>query len=327
MILAADIGGTTCKLGIFDPSLKQVEKWQIPTDTGREGRDILPAVHAAFKNKAGELGLDLLEVTGIGIGVPGPVEFESGTVNGAINLNWHTHKNVKEEFEFLSGCPVIVDNDANLATLGEQAFGAGRGRKDVVMFTLGTGVGGGLITDHHLVHGTNGSAGELGHIKVAVEEGFICNCGGTGCLESVASTLGLKNMARKYQPDFKRSPLKEYIENESLNAVTVFKSAEMEDPLSLFLVERMALYLGIAISNVTAMTNPSRILLGGGLSQAGEALRGRVQKYFEEHAFPPSSEGVEVVLAELGNDAGIYGAAKIVTQYYRSGMMEEGPQA
>ena len=315
MILAADIGGTTCKLGIFDPSLKQVEKWQIPTDTSREGSGILEAVHMSFKQKLEESELGYGDCRGVGIGVPGPVEFESGTVNGAINLNWHTHKNVKEEFESLSGRPVIVDNDANLATLGEQAFGAGRGRKDVVMFTLGTGAGGGIITDHHLIHGANGSAGELGHIKVALEEGFICNCGGTGCLESVASTLGLKNLARKYQPEFKRSPLKRYIENESLNAVTVFKNAEKEDPLSLFLVERMALYLGIGISNVTATTNPSRILLGGGLSQAGEALRGRVQTYFEKYAFPPSAEGVEVILAELGNDAGIYGAAKIVSQY------------
>ncbi|CAM4143386.1 ROK family glucokinase [Lacicoccus alkaliphilus] len=315
MILAVDIGGTTCKLGIFDLSLKQIAKWQIPTETGREGRDILPAVHAAFKNKTGELGLEPLDFTGVGIGVPGPVEFESGTVNGAINLNWHTHKNVKEEFESLSGRPVIVDNDANLATLGEQAFGAGRGCKDVVMFTLGTGVGGGIITDHHLVHGANGSAGEIGHIKVAVEEGFICNCGGAGCLETVASTLGLKNMARKYHSEFKDSPLRQYIENDTLNALTVFKNAEKEDPLSLFLVERMAFYLGIGISNVTVMTNPSHILLGGGLSQAGETLRGRVQTYFEEYAFPPAAEGVEIFLAELGNDAGIYGAAKIVSQY------------
>lgn len=315
MILAADIGGTTCKLGMFDSSLKLITKWQIPTDTSDGGREILPAVQLAFKSELEELNLDVRDCSGIGIGVPGPVDFESGTVNGAINLNWHIHKNVKEEFESFSSCPVIVDNDANLATLGEQGFGAGQGMENVVMFTLGTGVGGGIIIDHHLVHGARGSAGELGHIKVAAGENFKCNCGGTGCLESVASTLGLKNLAQKYQGDFKNSPLQLHVENKSLNAITVFKNAEKGDQFSLFLIEKLAFYLGLGISNVAATTNPSRIILGGGLSRAGEFLRGRVQKYFEEYAFPPATEGTEIVIAELGNDAGIYGAAKIVSQY------------
>lgn len=315
MILAADVGGTTCKLGVFDSTLKRIAKWQIPTDTGDEGRKILPAVQQAFKSKLEELKLDIRDCSGLGIGVPGPVDFESGTVNGAINLNWHTHKNVKEEFRAMSSLPVIVDNDANLATLGEQAFGAGQGMENVVMFTLGTGVGGGIILNHHLVHGARGSAGELGHIKVAVGENFKCNCGGTGCLETVSSSLGLKNLAQKYHQDFNDSPLKQHMGNESLNAFTIFENAKKGDPFSLFLVDKMAFYLGLGISDITAMTNPSRIIIGGGLSRAGDFLRGRVQRYFCKYAFPPAAEGTEIVIAELGNDAGIYGAAKIVSQY------------
>ncbi len=315
MILAADVGGTTCKLGIFDASHGLIAKWRIDTDTRQEGIRILPSVHMAFKSKMDELGLDPDDCTGIGVGVPGPVDFESGTVDGAINLKWYTRKNVREEFESLSGRPVIVDNDANLATLGEQAFGAGRNRENVVMMTLGTGVGGGIITDHHLVHGARGSAGEIGHMKVAVGEGFKCNCGGTGCLESVASTIGLRNLAYKYHGDFKDSPLHRHIANEKLNAVTVFQNAEKGDPLSLFLVDKLSFYLGLGTSNLAAMTNPSHIIIGGGLSRAGEFLRGRVEKYFKEYAFPPAAKDTEIVLAELGNEAGIYGAAKIVSQY------------
>ncbi|MCD2136890.1 ROK family glucokinase [Salinicoccus halitifaciens] len=315
MILAADIGGTTCKLGIFDASLKQVEKWQIPTDTSREGSGILEAVHMSFKQKLEESGLGYGDCRGIGIGVPGPVDFSTGIVNGAINLNWRTHKNIRQEFERFSGIPAVVDNDANLAALGEQAFGAGKGHGDVVMLTLGTGVGGGIIAGHHLVHGAHGSAGEIGHMKVAVGENFKCNCGGTGCLESVASTIGLKNLALKYSGDFESSALKTHIEDGSLKAITVFKNAEAGDPLSLFLVDKMSFYLGVGISSLASLTNPSHIIIGGGLSRAGDFLLGRVRTYFEEYAFPPAAEGTEIVPAELGNDAGIYGAAKIVAQY------------
>lgn len=315
MILAADIGGTTCKLGIFDNSLKRILKWEIPTDTSREGSGILKMVHLSFTHKLDDMGLDYNDCKGVGIGVPGPVDFRKGTVNGAINLNWPAHKNIKEEFESLSGITTVVDNDANLATLGEQAFGAGRGCEDVVMLTLGTGVGGGIIAGHHLIHGAQGSAGETGHMKVAVGEGFRCNCGGTGCLETVASTLGLKNLALKYCSDFERSPLGPYIEDGTLKAVTVFENAKDGDPLSMLLVDKMSFYLGLGISNLAALTNPSRIIIGGGLSRAGEFLIGRVRDYFEEYTFPPAAEDTEIVQAELGNEAGIYGAAKIVSQY------------
>jgi len=315
MILAADIGGTTCKLGIFDPSLKLIEKWQIPTDTTDEGGNILKDIHVSFKDKLRVHNLSYEDFTGAGIGVPGPVDFEAGVVNGAINLNWYAHKDIKKDFEVLSGMPTIVDNDANLATLGEQAFGAGRNKKDVVMFTLGTGVGGGVIVNNLLVHGTGGSAGEIGHIKVAVEENLKCNCGGTGCLESVASTLGLKNMAYKYQNEFEQSALDTMISSDSLNAKAIFENAEKQDPLSLYLVDKMTSYLAIGISNIAATLNPSRIILGGGLSQAGEFLLSRVLKQFRNFTFPPAVDSTEIVFASLGNDAGIYGAAKIVSQY------------
>ena len=315
MILAADIGGTTCKLGLFDSSLKLIEKWQIPTDTTDEGENILKDIHLSFKDKLSVHKLSFDDCTGAGIGVPGPVDFEAGTVNGAINLNWHGIKDIKKEFEAISGLWTIVDNDANLATLGEQAFGAGQNKKDVVMFTLGTGVGGGVIVNSLLVHGAGGAAGEIGHIKVAVEEDLKCNCGGRGCLESVASSLGLKNLAHKYQNEFEQSALDGMISSDSLNAKAVFDNAEKGDPFSLYLVDKMTAYLGIGISNIAATINPSHIILGGGLSQAGEFLRSRVLEQFRNYVFPPAVDSTEIVFASLGNDAGIYGAAKIVSQY------------
>lgn len=314
MKLAADIGGTSCKLGLFDSSLKLIEKWQIPTDTTDEGNKILKDIHSSFKDKLSDHKISLEDCTGVGIGVPGPVDFETGTVNGAINLNWHGHKDIKKNFEAISGLWTIVDNDANLATLGEQSFGAGQNKDDVVMFTLGTGVGGGVIVNRLLVHGAAGAAGEIGHIKVAVEENLKCNCGGKGCLESVASTLGLKNLAKKYQKKFGQSALDDMISSDALNAKAVFENAEKGDLFSLFLVDKMTSYLGIAISNIAATINPSHIILGGGLSQAGEFLRSRVLEHFRSHTFPPAADSTDIVLASLGNEAGIYGAAKIVSQ-------------
>ena len=315
MKLAADIGGTSCKLGLFDSSLKLIEKWQIPTDTTDEGNNILKDILFSFKDKLSDHKLSLEDCTGVGIGVPGPVDFETGTVNGAINLNWHGHIDIKKNFEAISGLWTIVDNDANLATLGEQSFGAGQNKDDVVMFTLGTGVGGGVIVNSLLVHGAGGAAGEIGHIKVAVEENLKCNCGGKGCLESVSSTLGLKNLAGKYQNEFRQSALDDLISSDALNAKAVFDNAEKGDLFSLFLVDKMTSYLGIAISNIAATINPSHIILGGGLSQAGEFLRSRVLKHFRSHTFPPAADSTDIVLASLGNEAGIYGAAKIVSQY------------
>ncbi|SDK80928.1 ROK family glucokinase [Lacicoccus qingdaonensis] len=315
MILAVDIGGTTCKLGLFDSSLKLVEKWQIPTDTSDEGGNILKDIHLSFTDKLSVHKLSFDDCTGAGIGVPGPVDFEAGTVNGAINLNWYGLKDIKKEFEEMSGVWTIVDNDANLATLGEQAFGAGQNKDDVVMFTLGTGVGGGVIVNNLLVHGAGGAAGEVGHIKVAVEEDLKCNCGGTGCLESVASSSGLKNMAAKYHREFVPSALDDKISSGSLDAKTIFEHAENGDSLSLYLVDKMSEYLGIGIGNIAATLNPSHIILGGGLSQAGEFLRSRILGKFRKYAFPPAVESTDIVFASLGNDAGIYGAAKIVSQY------------
>lgn len=315
MILAVDIGGTACKLGLFDSSLKLIEKWQIPTDTTEDGKNILGDIHVSFKDKLSMHKSSFDDCTGAGIGVPGPVDFESGTVNGAINLNWHGPKDIKKEFEALSGLWTIVDNDANLATLGEQAFGAGQNKKDVVMFTLGTGVGGGVIINTLLVHGAGGAAGEIGHMKVAVEENLKCNCGGIGCLESVASSLGLRNLATKYQNAFGQSVLDDRISSGSLDAKAVFENAENGDTLSLHLIDKMAAYLAIGMSNIAATVNPSHIILGGGLSQAGEFLRSRVVEQFRDYVFPPAADSTEIVFASLGNDAGIYGAAKIVSQY------------
>lgn len=192
LILAADVGGTTCKLGIFDNKLERITKWSIQTDiSDPSGVVLLKSIYSAFVQKMNELSLKMEDVIGLGIGVPGPVDFESGIVHGAVNLNWPGDVNVRAILSQFVSFPIFVDNDANAAALGEKHKGAGHDADDVVAITLGTGVGGGIISNGKLVHGHNGSGAEIGHFRVDFDQRFACNCGKNGCLETVASATGV----------------------------------------------------------------------------------------------------------------------------------------
>ncbi|MDU1489783.1 MAG: ROK family glucokinase, partial [Staphylococcus epidermidis] len=194
IILAADIGGTTCKLGIFDKDLEQLHKWSIDTDTSdHTGELLLKNIYDSFTEKVAEFKYDFNNVVGVGIGVPGPVDFDTGVVYGAVNLHWPGSVNVREIFKQYVNCPVYVDNDANVAALGEKHKGAGEGADDVVAITLGTGLGGGIISNGEIVHGHNGSGAEIGHLRADFDQRFQCNCGKSGCIETVASATGVVN--------------------------------------------------------------------------------------------------------------------------------------
>lgn len=318
MILAADIGGTTCKLGVLDDELNIIHKWEIPTNKDRDGQDILRNVYESFVRNAAVKGYDMAEAKGIGLGIPGPVDFASGTVNGAINLHWHGRKAVKEEFEKLSGLPVFIDNDANAATLGEKFKGAGQNDPDVVCITLGTGVGGGIIANNELVHGHNGSGGELGHFKVDFKERFQCNCGRRGCLETVASATGVVNLAYHYYEELKfTTAIQEALESHTLQAKMVFDAAKAGDEFSLYIIRKVAGYLAYAISVISVMTNPKYIIIGGGVSRAGQFLINQINMQYQALTFKPAIEGTEIVEATLGNDAGMIGAAGLIKQYVK----------
>ena len=301
-----DIGGTTVKLGLFTTDGEIVDKWEIKTRAENQGEAVLPDIAEALKEKLEEKKIDRDEVEGIGVGVPAPVNTE-GVVQNTANLGWG-YKEVKREMEELSGMRAEIGNDANVAALGEMWLGAGKGRKNIVMVTLGTGVGGGIIIDGKPLVGAHGAGGEIGHLCVNYEETDHCGCGNTGCLEQYASATGITRLANiRLAKDDAKSVLRE----QEVSAKTVFDAVKAGDAVAKEIAEEFGKYLGHAMANLAAVADPSAIVIGGGVSKAGEVLIEYVEKNFKERAFFANKD-TEFVLATLGNDAGICGAAKLI---------------
>ncbi len=304
-----DVGGTTIKMGFFETDGKLLDKWEIKTDTSDNGRNILSDIAQAVDNKLAQECISKSEVQGIGIGVPGPVRSD-GVVNGCVNLGWGV-VNVAETLGSLTGLAVKVGNDANVAALGEMWQGGARGSKDVVMVTLGTGVGGGIIVDGKIVAGFNGAGGEIGHITVNNDEIEPCNCGQYGCLEQYASATGIVRMAkRKLAKTNDESALRSYTE---LTAKDIFDEAKAGDEVAVGLVDELGEILGGALSNLACVVNPEIIVIGGGVSKAGQILIDVIQKHYIETSFH-ACRNTRFELATLGNDAGIYGCVKMVVE-------------
>ena len=301
-----DIGGTTVKLGLFTTDGEIVDKWEIKTRTENQGEAVLPDIAEALKEKLEEKKIGRDEVEGIGVGVPAPVDAE-GVVQNTANLGWG-YKEVKREMEELSGMRAEIGNDANVAALGEMWLGAGKGRKNIVMVTLGTGVGGGIIIDGKPLVGAHGAGGEIGHLCVNYEETDHCGCGNTGCLEQYASATGITRLANiRLAKDDAKSVLRE----QEVSAKTVFDAVKAGDAVAKEIAEEFGKYLGHAMANLAAVADPSAIVIGGGVSKAGEVLIEYVEKNFKKRAFF-ANKGTEFVLATLGTDAGICGAAKLI---------------
>lgn len=317
IIFAADIGGTTCKLGIFDQNLRCIEKWAINTDTSDQtGVQLLKQIHNAFVEKSTMLNYQLEDVIGVGIGVPGPVDFETGVVRGAVNLNWPESVPVAKIMSDLSGRPVFVDNDANVAALGEMHKGAGQNHSDIAMITLGTGVGGGIVSNGKIVHGHNGSGAEIGHIRVDHDQRFKCNCGKSGCIETVASATGVINLVHYYHPQLSiQSQLLPLINDNSVSAKDVFEAAKKGDLFGLFIVEKVSQYIAYLASILSVTSNPKYIIVGGGMSEAGHILIENIKTAYQQIVFTPAQEGTEILQAQLGNDAGMVGAAGLIKTY------------
>lgn len=301
-----DIGGTTVKLGLFTTDGEIVDKWEIKTRTENHGEAVLPDIAAALNAKLEEKQIAKEEVEGIGVGVPAPVDAE-GVVQNTANLGWG-YKEVKREMEELSGMKAEIGNDANVAALGEMWLGAGKGRKNIIMVTLGTGVGGGIIIDGKPLVGAHGAGGEIGHLCVNYEETDHCGCGNTGCLEQYASATGITRLANiRLAKDDTPSVLRE----QEVSAKTVFDAVKAGDAVAKEIAEEFGRYLGHAMANLAAVADPAAIVIGGGVSKAGEVLIQYVEKNFKEKAFFANKD-TEFVLATLGNDAGICGAAKLI---------------
>ena len=302
-----DIGGTTVKIGLFKTDGELVDKWEIKTRTENKGEAILPDIAESLKKKMEEKGIETSQMSGIGIGVPAPVD-DNGVVQNTANLGWG-YKEVNREMEELTGLKVAAGNDANVAALGEMWLGAGKGQKNMIMVTLGTGVGGGVIVNGHPLVGAHGAGGEIGHLCVNYEETEHCGCGKTGCLEQYASATGIARLAKKrLAADDAASSLRD---KKEISAKTVFDALKDGDKVAEEIVEEFGVYLGHAMANLAAVVDPSVIVIGGGVSKAGEILLDYVEKNFQEKAFF-ANKNTEFVLATLGNDAGICGAAKLI---------------
>lgn len=301
-----DVGGTTIKMGLFNLDGNVLDKWEIKTRTENGGVNVLPDIAEAIKAKISEKAIAKEDVVGVGIGVPGPVD-DKGVVYKCVNLGWGV-LNINEELGKLLDMPVKGGNDANVAALGEMWKGGGQGFESIVVVTLGTGVGGGIIMNGKILTGAKGAAGEIGHIHVDDNEKDVCGCGNSGCLEQFASATGIVRLAnRALEATDKKTVLKAG----EVSAKDVWDAVKAGDEVAIEIAEKFGQYLGKGLAAVAGVINPEAFVIGGGVSKAGTILLDYIQKNYTPYVFHASRD-VKFTLATLGNDAGIYGAAKLV---------------
>lgn len=302
-IFGIDIGGTTVKIGLFSEDGGFLRKWEIFTNKEENGKFIVNDIYKSIVKE----NIDLEDVIGYGFGVPGPVVHNH--ILQCVNLGWKYYDLVGEFATLVNNENIIVQNDANVAALGESFKGAAEGKEDAVMITLGTGVGGGIISNSKPVEGAFGGGGEIGHIVVNHQDGRQCNCGSTGCLETIASATGIKkeyiDMAKELNLPAK------LVSKGRVSAKAIFKEAKLGDELSVAVIDRISFYLGYACHILSVTTNPDIIVIGGGVSKAGDFLLSRIDKEFRKYKFI-SAQNTKIKLAILGNDAGMYGAAMLI---------------
>ena len=302
-----DLGGTTVKIAYFCEDGTLIDKWEIPTRTENSGSLILPDIAASIEEYIKSKNINKETLIGIGIGVPGPVS-HAGVVNKCINLGWGVF-NISDTLSALTGLPVKAGNDATVAALGECWMGGGKGCRNMVFATLGTGVGGGIIANGQAIHGAHGAGGEIGHLVINREETEYCNCGKKGCVEQYCSATGVVRLAKKYLAQQDTPSALRNMEN--ITCKDVFDAAKAGDAAAQEILEQVYRYLGEFLANVADVVNPEVIVLGGGVSKAGQPLLDGAEKYFRKDVFHACRD-VRFAIAELGNDAGAYGAFKLL---------------
>ena len=305
-----DLGGTTAKIGLFTTSGALLEKWEVATDTSHAGEHILENLAAAVLDKMKEKSIQPEQVEGVGIGVPGPVLDSSIVPIVCANLGGWGERNVSAQLSgLLDGLKVLVGNDANVAALGEIWMGAAKGAKNAVMVTLGTGVGGGVVVNGKVIDGVHGAGGEIGHITVNRHETAVCGCGKRGCLEQYSSATGVVRCMKKLLDENPDTPC--VLRGTEFAAKDVFDAARNGDALAAREVDEMSDTLGMALANIASTVDPEAFLVGGGVARAGDVLFAPLNKHFQEYAFKSCRE-TPIKQASLGNDAGIYGAVRLI---------------
>lgn len=308
-VFGVDVGGTTVKMGLFDVEGTVIDKWEIPTRTENGGEKVLPDIADAIRGKMTEKAIEAADVAGVGVGVPGPVDGK-GIVHRAVNLGWDTFNMEEVLSGLLDGMAVKGGNDANVAALGEMWKGGGIGHSNLVAVTLGTGVGGGIIIDGKILTGSTGAGGEIGHIHIEDNETEACGCGNYGCLEEYSSATGIVRLANR---KLASSDMDSVLRNGEVSAKTVFDAVKAGDALAIEVAKQFGEYLGKGLAAIAGVVNPEIFVIGGGVSKAGEVLFEYIKPAYQKYVFHGSKD-VLFALATLGNDAGIYGAAKLVLE-------------
>lgn len=307
-----DLGGTTVKIAFFDETGNMISKWEIPTVTANGGSQILPDIAASIQDYCVKKQIANSDLIGIGIGVPGPVN-SKGVVNRCVNLGWGVF-NLHEELSGLTGLPVKAGNDANVAALGEFWKGGGQGCDNMVFVTLGTGVGGGIVIEGRLLHGSHGSGAEIGHVVLNRDETATCGCGKHGCAEQYCSATGIVRLAKLYlEAHSEASQLRELPE---ITCKDIFDAGKAGDAAATAILDQYYAYMGEFLANLCSIVDPEVVVLGGGVSKAGSVLLDGVKPYFYKNVFHAAS-GAEFALASLGNDAGAYGAFKLALDEFQ----------
>lgn len=312
--VGVDLGGTTTKLAFINGYGEIVVKWEIATDKTDNGKNIIINIAKTIDHKLLELDVDKSKLIGLGMGAPGPVNSKTGVIYNAVNLGWTEPFPLGDLIEVETSLQAVIDNDANCAALGEMWKGAGNGAKDIVCVTLGTGVGGGVIANGQIVQGVSGAAGEIGHITAVPVGGSPCNCGKNGCLETIASATGIVRLATEMlNKGLNSGELIDIYKREGfITAKNIFDCALNGDQTAKTIIDEVAFHLGLVLANTANTLNPEKIVIGGGVSKAGEVLLTPIKANFDKFSFQRVKESTELAIATLGNDAGVIGAAWLI---------------
>lgn len=311
LILGIDIGGTSVKIGLITETGDIFKKWEIPTNTANQGGSIVEDIWMSIQDHLKTYNIPEESLLGIGMGAPGFVNVETGLIYEAVNIGWK-NLDIVSQFRKWSNLPIYVANDANVAALGENWKGAGHQAENLIAVTLGTGVGGGIIANGSILNGENGTAGEIGHLTVD-PNGYPCNCGRTGCLETITSATGIVRQAMELIKKNPQSRLAQhYQQTGNITAKDVFDLAKQGDQSCDQIIHHTTDVLGLVLANIATIINPEKILIGGGVSKAGNQFIQLIEKYFQKYALPRLSDICDIAIAQLGNDAGIIGAAYLV---------------
>lgn len=309
-LVGVDLGGTTIKMAFINLYGEIIHKWEIPTNKGEKGKHIPTDIANSIDQQLEDLRQNKSRLISIGIGAPGTVNVQDGSIEVAVNLGWENFP-LRDILKRETSLPVVVENDANLAAIGEKWKGAGNGAKNLLFVTLGTGVGGGIIINGKIVHGENGAGGEIGHITSIPKDGFLCKCGKKGCLETVASATGIVRLALEELAYTEESTkLKDYYnKHKTVTPKQIFDAANEGDKMAKRIIHQVTFHLGLSLANLANSLNMEKIVIGGGVSNAGNSLLIPLKEQFVQFAFSKVAQGVELVIATLGNDAGLLGGA------------------